>query len=104
MFGWASFAAGAGVVAAGLGGYGRWRTYFSPWTIEYVDHELAETLGTAVAIPIGVAADAWVRIRLQVPRPIDFEELAAHPREDAEQAPAATLALQAQAGGHLGQD
>lgn len=84
VFGWASFAAGVGVVTAGfvwLAGW--WRTRFAPWAIDYVDDKLAESLGTAVAIPVGVEADAWVRIRLKVARPIDFEELAAHPRKDA---------------------
>jgi hypothetical protein len=67
VFGWASVAAGAGVAIAGIVWlFSWWRTRFSPWTIDYVDDQLAGSLGTAVVIPVGVDTDAWVRMGAEV--------------------------------------
>jgi hypothetical protein len=79
VFGGASVAAALGIVAAGTTWViGRWRSHFRAWDVAYTDADLIGTLDATPRIQVGEEADVFVRIRVNVFRPMAFEEIGVH--------------------------
>jgi len=57
------------------------RSHYFAWRIDFVDANLAGSLGERERIDVGTATDVRVRIRINVVRAISFEEIAVHPRK-----------------------
>jgi len=79
---WAAVVAALGVVA----GLVVWavrstRSHLGAWSIDYTDANLAGSLGTEMQIAVGAETDVRIRIRVNTPRAIIFEELGVHLRE-----------------------
>ena len=79
---WAAIIAALGVIVGAIGwlvssARSRWRA----WSIDYVDANLAGSLGKMLQIPAGATTVVRIRIRVNIARSIAFEELAIHPRQ-----------------------
>jgi hypothetical protein len=82
VFGGAAILSAVAIVAALATWLFAWfRSHYFAWHIDFVDANLAGSLGERERIDVGTATDVRVRIRINVVRAISFEEIAVHPRK-----------------------